>query len=158
MPFNFGGPNFPIALKFVCSLLISEAILFLFAALISLLLDLANGGSSVTGSSSTSVSPVLLVVSLLAAAFLIYLAMDLRNLKPMTRNIIVVTQLLLFVSTLITSLNEPISVGLVTLLVAGVLYCLLLDNGARAAFATGMAGDGGTSAAVSAKQSQDDKV
>ena len=159
MPFNFGGPEFPTALKFARSLLISEAILFLFAALISLLLDFANVGGSLTASSSTSVSPALLVVSLVAAALLIYLAVDLRNLRPMTRNVIVATQILLFVSTVITSLTQPISVALVTVLVVGVLYCLLVDKGARAAFATGTsAAAGGASASAATSKARDDKV
>ena len=158
MPFNFGGPEFPTALKFARSLLISEAIIFLFVLAFAAITPLLSAGQAGSGATtSSSVSPVVLVVALLAGLLLIYLAVDLRNFRPMTRNIIVATQVLIFADTLIQSLSAPVTLGLVTLLVAGVLYCVLVDKQAQAAFA-GASAERSNSSTTDKEKAEDDAV
>ena len=141
MPFQFGGPQFPMPLKIARSLIGVEVVILFYAFLILVVGQLlSSGGNSSISVSGAVSSPVWAVAFLGAAAVLLYLAFDLGKLRLMTRNVLVGFQVLLLVLVLVGLAGDAAttwpSIIFAIAVAGGIVYCLFAP-GATAAFAAG---------------------
>jgi hypothetical protein len=143
MPFKFGGPDMPMSLRWTRSLVYSEAVLFVFSAIIYFSIPLlnSNNSSGVTSESTGSGSAALPIAGVLVALLLAYLAVDLRHTRNLTRIAIVVIQAVLLIYGVVTFLNSITSLVLIIALTAGTVVSLYTPA-SNLAFAEAAAGAG----------------
>src|SRR3954454_16828220 len=111
MPFSFGGPQFPMSLKWTKSLLYTEAVVFFWIVAFSFLeITLLNSSGTGTQIDTAWAPSVAIPLFLVLGGLCVYLAMSLSKQQGWTRLVIVILQTILFVVVVIDSVQNGVNV------------------------------------------------